>query len=199
MNSLRLGVVVEGYGEMDAVPTLIHRIAGRIAPSLRLDVPRPIRQNRSKVVKQNELERAVQMAAHAAGTGGAVLVLLDGDGDPPCVLGPELLARAHRARSDMPGAVVIAHQEFETWFLFAARSIRKKCGLPDDLEPPEDPEGIRDAKGWLAKRMPRGRTYSPTVDQKPLASAFDLDAARACSSFDKLWRELERLLCTPAA
>jgi hypothetical protein len=54
------------------------------------------------------------------------------------------------------------------------------------------PEAIRDAKGWLGQRMPRG--YSPTTDQPALTGLFDLGLARSSPSFDKLVRELTRLL-----
>jgi len=37
-------------------------------------------------------------------------------------------------------------------------------------------------------------SYEPTADQAALSQVFDIVAARrAASSFDKLWREVERL------
>ena len=60
------------------------------------------------------------------------------------------------------------------------------------LNCPPTPEGIRDAKGWLGNRMARG--YSPTADQPVLTDLFDLALARRAPSFDKLVRELTRLL-----
>ena len=37
-------------------------------------------------------------------------------------------------------------------------------------------------------------TYSPTIDQPALTQRFSFEEARqACPSFDKLWRDLERL------
>jgi len=51
---------------------------------------------------------------------------------------------------------------------------------------------VRDAKGWLHARMPKG--YSETVDQPALAAVFDLTAARRSPSFDKLIRDLLGLL-----
>jgi predicted ATPase len=50
-------------------------------------------------------------------------------------------------------------------------------------------------KGWLSARRTDGRTYKPSSDQAALAAVFDLRMARENSaSFDKLWRDLERLL-----
>jgi hypothetical protein len=58
-----------------------------------------------------------------------------------------------------------------------------------------NPEGVRDAKGWLTRHREDGPPYKPTVDQADLASAFDIKQARALSpSFDKFCREVARLI-----
>jgi len=64
-------------------------------------------------------------------------------------------------------------------------------------DPPADPEKIRGAKEWLGQRKTDNRPYKPTVDQAPLASAFDLEAARIGSpSFDKFCRDTRALLAS---
>ncbi|NLE37759.1 MAG: DUF4276 family protein, partial [Pirellulaceae bacterium] len=121
-----------------------------------------------------------------------VLVLIDADDDCPAELGPELLARAGRIRPDIPLGVVIAKSEFESWILAGIEGLRGKRGIPDDVRPLDDPESIRDAKGRLSRLM---GTYKETVDQPALTSHFDLHQARRRSdSFDKLCREIHRLL-----
>jgi len=124
---------------------------------------------------------------------GAVLVLIDSEDDCPKDLVPEFLLRARAARSDMRISVVLAKQEFEAWFIAAAPSLAGKRGLPADLEPPPDPEGIRGAKEWLAERM-SAFSYSETVDQAKLTAAFDLESARTSPSFDKCYREVTELV-----
>ena len=42
--------------------------------------------------------------------------------------------------------------------------------------------------------MQGGHRYTETLDQPALAAAFDLDLARRADSFDKLYREVARLL-----
>jgi hypothetical protein len=103
-----------------------------------------------------------------------------------------LVRRARAARADRAIGVVLAMREYEAWFLAAAASLRGQRGLPDDLAPPAAPESLRDAKGWLNERMSLG--YKPTIDQPALTAVFDLDQARTAPSFDKLVRELMRLL-----
>ncbi len=149
---------------------------------------------KSKLLRPDELERAVELAARRIGSHGAIFIVLDSDTDCPAQLGPQLLQRAIQVRSDLPLAVVLAKHEFEAWFLAAAESLRGQRGLTKDLQPPADPEAIRDTKEWLSHRMESGRAYSETLDQPALAASFDLDIARQADSFDKCYRDIVRLL-----
>jgi len=190
-----LACIVEGDGEVEAVPLLIRRIARESYPDVAINViSPPIRIPRDKLVKADELERAVELAARQAGRGGAILVLIDSDDDCPAQVGPALLERAHAARTDFPIGVVLAKCEFEAWFLAAAESLRGRRGLRTDLVRPVDPEAIRDAKGWIRDRMPDGRKYRETLDQPAFSAVFDLSAARSSDSFDKYYREVVRLI-----
>lgn len=190
----RIGCIVEGHGDVEAAPIVIRRIAARIDPARVIHIPAPIRTSRDKIVKAGELERAVTLASRKLGGYGAVLVLLDSEDDCPARLGPELGRRAAAIRGDLPLAVVLAKREFEAWFLAAAESLRGLRGLAADLQPPPDPEAIRGAKEWLRNRMPPRQRYVETLDQPALAAQFSLDAARAAPSFDKLYREVARLI-----
>ena len=196
MTPIKVGLVVEGHGEVKAVPILFRRIANAIDPSVNLEVLPPIRRSRGRLVNkpdEHELERAVELAALKARPRGGVFVLLDSDDDCPAELGPRLLARAVAAGIGLPVSVILPQREFEGWFLAAAESIRGKRGLPPDLAPPQDPEEIRGAKGWLRERM-SGRVYSETIDQPALTAIFDLNQAKGAKSFDKCYREVQLLV-----
>ena len=173
-----LACIVEGHGETSAVPILLRRMAAAIDDRIELQIPHPVRLPKSKLLRPGELEKAIQLAAAKVA---------------PVGLAPALLARAHDARPDLPVSVVLPKREFESWFLAAAESFRDRFRLPEDLHTPEQPEEIRGAKEWLRDRLASGN-YSPTVDQPALAAIFDLQQARVAPSFDKLWREMERLL-----
>jgi hypothetical protein len=195
VNEFAVACIVEGHGELDAAPIVVRRIAALVDPLRYVNAVRPYRVPRGSVVKAGELERYVELAAREVGPHGAVLVLLDADKDCAARLGPELLARAKQQRPDMAVGVCLAVVEFEAWFLAAAVSLRGARGLPDDLEPPPNPEAVGGAKGWLRRHRTDGLSYSETVDQPALAHRFDLDAAKAAApSFDKFWREVERLM-----
>jgi hypothetical protein len=141
------------------------------------------------------LKRYVELAARQLlDPDDAVLVIVDADEDPACTLGPRLLRVCQSVRPDRRFSVVIATREYEAWFLAAAVSLRGKRGLAPDLEPPNDPEAVGDAKGWLTRHNVEGRSYKETLDQPALTAIFDIDAALASSSFDKLFRDLKLLI-----
>ena len=183
----RIAPIVEGHGDRNAILPLIHRVVAEFCPETAVDVARPVLKQRAALMREAELGRAVEQAANAlGGNAGGVLVLIDADDDPACELGPRLLQRVRAARTDLASEVVLAEREFEAWGLAAARSLRGWRGLPDDLEPPSDPQSVRAAKEWLTRRMTGA--YSPTADQASLADRMDLRAARTASSFDKFCR-----------
>lgn len=192
-----LGVVVEGHGEVEALPVLIRRIVHEYLERWDVSITRPIRMSRSRVVdKFPDLERQV---ATAAVDTDAVLVLFDSDDDCPAELGPRLLARAANASRGRPVGVVLAHREYEAWFLASIDALRGHVGVRPDADPPDDPEAIRDAKGRLNELRDQGARYSETVDQARLSARVDVAVARErAPSFDKLCRELERLTASPA-
>lgn len=190
---LTIASIVEGHGEVEALPILLRRIAEVVAPDSPIFVPRPIRVKRQLVVKPGELERYVQLAAARAGGEGAILILLDAEDDCPAELAVELLRRARAARADRSIRTVLAKVEYESWFIAAVEST---TGQPlHAAAPPPDPESISDAKGWLSRNaLSPGTTYRPTRHQARFTAAFDLDTARSAPSFDKLWRDVTSLL-----
>jgi len=199
MALLTVACIVEGHGEVQAVPILIRRLVAFANPAVYADVQRPIRVPKSRLLSDGGLEDAVELAVRGLRQPGFVLVIMDSDDSCPKELAPLVLARAERAAADRrPVGVVLANREFESWFIAAAESVAGHSGLRLDLIAPPDPESIRGAKEWLRSHMLPGRTYSETIDQPSLASQFDLNSARRASSFDKMYREVERF-CNLAA
>lgn len=178
---LNLVCIVEGHGEIEAVPVLIRRICQTIRPEIELQIHHLFRVPRNRLVQPGELERAVNLAGRRAGQNGAILIVLDSDDDCPAVLAPELLSRAREIRSDIPISVVLAKREFEAWFLASAESLRGRRGLSETLEAPPDPEVIQGAKEWLTSHMGPGATLCG--DARSIRSgSFLQSGARAESS-----------------
>lgn len=196
MSRVRIAPIVEGHGEVQAVPMLIRRIAVEVDPVLTAAIEPPIRVPANRLRKLGELERTVELAARKLGGAGGILILVDCDWDNGCPKwdGPVLLQRAQSARPDMPISLVLAYREYEAWFIAAAESIRGRRGLANTVEVVADPEGIRGAKEWLSSRMPPNRPYAETTDQPALTQWFDMQAARRANSSDKCYREIVGLL-----
>jgi hypothetical protein len=192
MSRIHIVPIVEGYGEVEAVPILIRRIASEIDPSVDTHILHPIRVPANRLKKQGELERSVDLASRKLGGTGGVLILIDGDWDNCCPRWDALplLDRARTTRSDVPISLVLAYREYEAWFIAALDSIRDKLPIIEGGEPSSDPEQIRGAKEWLSRRMPQGQTYVETIHQPSLTAVFDMQAARRANSFDKCYREI---------
>ncbi|MBK8264447.1 MAG: DUF4276 family protein [Nannocystis sp.] len=198
MTLLRIQPIVEGHGEVEAVPILLRRIYGELLATYDVDILPPLRHPKTRLVRDGELQRfagvaANKLRARRPTAHSVVLLLLDGDGDLPCVLGPQLLERAKAGAGEISAMAVIAHLEFETWFVAAASSLATYLDLRG-APAPTAPETHRARKKWIEDRF-RGVKYSETLDQPKLTAKMDLRACRASSpSFDKLCRDLAREL-----
>jgi hypothetical protein len=198
-----VAAIVEGHGEVASVPILLQRIWMELIGGEYIDILRPpIRQPRDRLAKNKDdaLTKAIRLAAakldaHKDRTDPElILILIDADKDAPCILGPNLLQIAQYARKDISIACVTANIEYETWFVAAAESLVEYLDLGQDQELPKNPEVQRLGKGWIERRF-KGVKYSETLDQPKLTALFDLRMCRNRSpSFDKLCRDLEKLL-----
>ncbi len=205
MSRLRVAPIVEGHGEVTAVPLLLRRIWRDLLAGEYVDVLQPVRVPRSKVIRRpgtggsesvvdgTELSRAIELATYKIENRGdpdtpaLILVLFDANSDCPATLAPRLCASAPQANV----VCVLAKVEYETWFVAAANSLSEFLDLKGQ-PPPSDPEAVGTRKKWIEDRF-RGSHYSETVDQPALTARMDLRECRAKSpSFDKLCRELER-------
>jgi hypothetical protein len=164
-----------------------------------IDVPTPVRIKRQKFSQDMVYrERYIELAKRKLKFGyfdgkQMVLILLDAEDDPPCILGPKLLADAQKilSGSDLECASVIANVEYETFFVAAAES------LPDYLESDDvrDPEVKRCGKKWVKDRFRLARPYNEPQDMPGMTAKMDIKKCRErCPSFDKLCRELGRFI-----
>ncbi|MCX7112541.1 MAG: DUF4276 family protein [Proteobacteria bacterium] len=182
--------IVEGDGEVAALPVLLHRIAAWISPEREINIPPPIRVRRDRFLnKDEEFRRYLLLAAAKCGDSGWILILLDADDDCPAKLGSKILQRARGIVPHREISVVLANREYEAWFLAAAESLHGHRGFVFDNPQNFEPELPRNAKGWLRDRM-EGKTYRETTDQPAFSARLDLRQAFDRSrSFRKLCSE----------
>ena len=178
---------------MKALPILLRRLVEE-AEVWMVGIGRPIRRPRNQLVRETELKKAVRLALLQPEC-SAVLILFDGDSDCPAELGPAVQEWAAAEAGGVPCEVVIAHREYEAWFLASIESIRGHRLIRADAQSHPVPEQPRGAKEQLEARMEAGATYLETTDQPALSASFSLMTAHKLSrSFRKLAGSFGRLV-----
>ncbi|MBV8046542.1 MAG: DUF4276 family protein [Paludibacterium sp.] len=183
--------VVEGDGEVQALPILLRRLTEWYAPGEYINIPTPIRVRKDRFInKEDEFKKHLLLAAAKCNVeeGDWVLILLDADDDCPVVLADQIKNRASAYIPYVHVSVVIAKREYEAWFIAAAPSLNGARGfIYDGIQ--MDAEEPRNAKGWMSEHMP-GKSYKEIMDQPALSAAMDLQQAFDGSrSFRKLCKE----------
>lgn len=190
---MKLYPIVEGHGEVEAVPILLRRLLAE-AGCHRLEIGRPLRRKRSQLQHQSGIHEAIHLARLQPQC-CAVVVLFDSDDDCPAELAERVRNWARQVAPDLPCEVVVAHREYETWFLAALESLRGKHGIAGDAVAPTAPEARRDAKSALEAFMPADRAYSETGDQPGMTALFSLQLAHQRNrSFRKMVKVVGELL-----
>jgi len=180
--------IVEGPGDMQAVPVLIRRIAEHhgytnvriLPPHKRGDLPK-VKANFDNYFKMAIKEKA------------AIIWIIDFDcATCNCVVeeSEQLYKKANDIYDGWPFKVAFMVKEFETLFLAEPEATRKVLKeIPRATIFPAEPETIRGAKQWLSRSMPSGYAYKETVHQVKLAAVIDLNSLRDSSAS---FRHLEK-------
>ncbi len=177
-----IATIVEGHGEVKALPVLLRRLQVVAEFSDYLDIQSPIRIPADAFFDSNKLSKYLEIAIADREDRHLVLLLRDADDECPVEVANNILAIvAEIAKVEV--LVVVAKCEYESWFIAAAPSLAGKRGLPNDLSVPGNHHSIRGAKEWLSRRMGQRRTYGETVDQPAFSGLMDLNMACANPSF----------------
>lgn len=195
-------LVVEGHGEVSAALNLIARLWQDLGLPHAIFADPPMRgtalHTQAGIIKACNLLRSKRDCDRA-------LILRDEDDGCPASRGPEAARWVQGAGLPFPVAVVLAHCEYEAWFLpcahlMAGRPLRdpngqERPGLVEGTAFSGDPESIRDVKGWLSGHFAGNKGYKPTLDQLALTRLVDLATLRAAAmpSFGTLERALRFL------
>lgn len=188
-----VAAIVEGDGEVQAVPILLRRLNDWTPGDVYVDPMTPIKVRRDRFLnRDDEFKKYVLLAVAKCGAGGWVLILLDADDDCPATLGASILQRVQGITPHARVSVVLANREYEAWFIAASASLDGKRGFVRGADAVADPERPRDAKGWVSHRIQGGR-YRETTDQPAFTAIFDMQQAfEGCRSFRKLCSEWVR-------
>lgn len=187
--------VVEGHGEVAAVPILLRRLAisGNVHD---LDILAPIRYSREQIIQGSVLTRAVGLARSRNADG--ILALFDADDDCPVEAADAVADRLADVAPDIRSGVVVANREYESWFLGSIESLRGRRGIATEAVSNPNPEGRRGAKEEITQRMSGSRAYSPRGDQPAFTALFAMDSAyRTCRSFRRMAKAFGELAELP--
>ena len=196
-----LHLLVEGPGDRQAAPLLLRRLLHEqhrrhdwlVEPKHVMEVGGLPKLRR----------RLPDFIGHLRGKAcDGALILLDLDDQPggqpllPCQEGPALAAEIAALQPlPFPVVVVFAYREYEAWLLASLASITGRSPhFPRPLAYPGNPEGKRDAKGELDKRMPPLLKYKEVLHQAEFTRLLDVEQARQAPSFRRLERALSELL-----
>ena len=186
--------IVEGPGDIEAVPELLRRILFELLNTYDWQISRPKRANNLHHLKQ-QLDRFI---AYACGEPdcGAILILLDLDDGCPR---DEVIAMVKAIKSiyhnGIPIAIVFAYHEYEAWFLASLETIAGNYDLPAGLIYDNSPETIRGVKEWITSKMPAGVGYKETFHQVRMTELIDLRLAKNRSrSFARLCHAIEEIV-----
>ncbi|MEN9579417.1 MAG: hypothetical protein RJA70_2426 [Pseudomonadota bacterium] len=193
----RLVCVVEGKGEVQALPNLCSRIAHYLGVTKdQWVMADPIKYPRSRLVDERQptpnrsprtdlVEKAVELACREGADG--IVLICDADDDCAAVWGPQA---ATLVSSRLKGGAVMVEREYEAWLLaaFQNQPTWQKKAI----------QSLRDAKGPLKSVVPG---YKPSTHQLELTRRIDVGRLRDLSdSFDKLVRTLAAIFdvdCPP--
>ena len=98
---MKLIAIVEGYGEVAAVPVLLRRVLHEKLQRYDVGIEPPIRVPKNKLLKPDELERTVNLAARRTSATDGIIVLVDADDDCPAELAPAMATRAAEILSNV--------------------------------------------------------------------------------------------------
>lgn len=195
MSRNKIYTIVEGHGEANrplegerpAIIVLVRRLlrglqCGTLFPN---EKDPPFRISYSEFFRNDKFERAIRYHKQYQDC-AAVLVVLDMDDACPKEKAHALTKRV-AIMEQLPFSVVVvcARREFESWFLASLETIH-----PGTIYE-QDPEEIRDAKGWLRKKF----GYKPTQHQASYTQKLDLNLAfRRSRSFRRLYHAIEEII-----
>lgn len=195
---LTIASIVEGQGEVAALPPLVRRISREIF-GVEVQCLTPHRLPRSKFGDTDAFRNAVNLQARRVSSRGGVIIVLDSDDDDAGLLRDELLsvARPAAGAEDLV-EVAVAVREYESWFLASMTSLRSHRSIKDDAEYSGDPERRRNCKKLLEEQMVE--SYKEIRHQVAFSSLLDVKmASKSSPSFERFVEGIGALIAAADA
>lgn len=191
--------IVEGDGEVEAVPVLLNRWFHQRGLANEIGTPKAAISAYSRNNLKKDLERYIRIALTAKPA--AIVVVIDSDSDPdgPDNLRTNLYNRATKVAEGVPVSIVVAVECYEAWFMASIELLQK--AHPGLIKPKvkaparaEAIETIIDCKDRFERMLIR--KYVETKHQPQLSESLPFEGEaldRMPPSYKRLLTELERL------
>jgi hypothetical protein len=183
---MRLLPIVEGPGDVQAVPILLRRLLTERHEIYDIDVLRPYRYGELVKVSKN----FVRYALAAAKENAPILWTVDCDDGCP-VEWVNHLEEQIPAGFPVPIGFALFVREYESMFLAEHACLRSRLAVKAETPALPNPETYRDAKGEITRMMPGTAAYKEMVHQPSLTATIDLNVALANS---RCLRHLDKTL-----
>lgn len=181
---IRVAAIVEGYGDVQAVPSLIAKTSNLLgSPAVASD---PIRAGEWKLLRRpGIIEDYLELAATRQWD--LILVVLDLEDD--CAMAEAASARERielwKNGRDIKVEIVFMVREYETLFLWCPSCLP----VSNNAALPADPDNIRGAKERVKQLT--ARRYKETQDQLRYTQSLDIAVLyKACRSFRRFCKAL---------
>lgn len=190
----RILPIVEGEGDLLAVPALIRRVA-EAHGIYDLELLQPHKRGELPAVRRHFDAYLVAALKYEA----PILWVMDYDCDQCLAVETDLADLRQRAQATytrQPVEFSLMVKEFESLFLCDHESTcRSFPDIPANTTWPTDAEAVRGAKELISKARPKGLAYRETKHQVKLVHQLDLDRLRERSpSFQRFEQAVLRLL-----
>ena len=123
--------IVEGHGEVEAVPVLLRHVMNDGLGVYATGVRRPIRRPRDQLLSRDGLSRAIAMARCEPDV-SAILVICDLDDDCARDILPDLLMWGQSEARPFPFGIALARREYEAWLLASLPSLAGRGRIQAD-------------------------------------------------------------------
>ena len=194
----RLIVLVEGPGDVAAVPVLLRMVLQQ-ANLFDWQPGDPMKVNGLTALRKRlpSFAEALRIKMNDNKCHG-VLVLLDLEDGCPRAEAATLAAEFATYGLPYPISIVFAHREYEEWLVASLPTIAPCTSLlKDDLVRDYAIENKRGVKEWLTSKMPHGSIYKETTHQEEFTRNLDITLAQQCRSFQRLLHAVAELTNPP--
>jgi len=166
-------IICEGYGDVAAAPVLTRRMLGDIHNIYDCNV-KAHRRHGLDHLKANDWNNFKRYHESSLAENCPVMWMVDCDDDCAWHVSKSMHDIMEGIGTTQPIGICLWEREYESMFLHDIENLKSALKIQEDIVAPSSIRNIRGAKGWISDKLPRGKIYKETTDQKRLSAQVDL-------------------------